>query len=193
MKRALVPLLFLMAWPHSTHAQGTPSAHDTIPLSPGTRVRLTLGAPELPRLIGWLDQIGPGGLVLAGTALDTLVRVRLSEVERLEVQTERHPRAKGFRVGAVAGSLAGLLGGILIGSAVVEDCSSSDWLCFDDLERGVYGIGGALIGGVLFGALGAVAAGDGWEVVSSDLVGASISPNPSVGSVSLVTWWRPRW
>jgi hypothetical protein len=83
-----------------------------------------------------------------------LVSVGLGPQTRLFVFTGRR---SSLGRGAAIGGLGGVLAGAIIGFAGGEDCSGSDWLCFD---RGTMALAGAvalggvgLAGGLIVGAL----------------------------------------
>ena len=117
----------------------------------GTRVRITLPdtspAPKRSRpIVGRITAVTDSMMSVRPDAASRDVPVVLSRVQRLEV-------SKGFNRGPSVrkGALIGLVAGGVIGFATGEDCSNSDWMCFDrpstTLAGAVVGVGlGALIG-----------------------------------------------
>lgn len=142
-------------------------------LSPGARVRVTVGVPvaerhlgafssrPVRRLVGTLEAVRADTLVLREK---TLQLVPVDSVRLLEVSRGRHREiwtgaAIGFAIGAVAGGLSGAL--------LSSSCESSE--CVDPGEFIVgstlgLGVAGGLIGAVV----GAATETDTWEEVPLD-------------------------
>lgn len=144
-------LMVLLAWCAVMPAFAQESA-----ILAGTRVRVTMvedDAAQRSRIVvGQLLSADDSALLvkpLGSTAVDVVLRSRLA---KLEVRTGPD-RAAGARFGALVG---GVIGGAL-GLAAGEDCTSTDWICFDRSETTFAGV---LFGGSL-GALIGVMAGRG--------------------------------
>lgn len=148
MRRMLMLLMVVFAVMPAFAQEGTIAA--------GTRVRVTMVADDVAQgfriVVGRLLSADDSALLvtpLGSTAVDVIPRSRLA---KLEVRTGPD-RAAGARLGALVG---GVMGGAL-GLAAGEDCTSTDWICFDRSETTFAGI---LLGGSL-GALIGVMAGRG--------------------------------
>ncbi len=163
-----------LVWLLPTQAVGqTATAGGGDLLRPGARVRITPAGGK--SIVGWLDAIEDGRLILVGTGEDAFgaLTVPVGSIDRVEVRTSRNARDRGFMWGALGGAAVGLAVGAF-GASSVEDCSGA-FLCLDDLERGMWYVGGVGLGALVGGLVGAGVAGDGWEVVSSDRVRVSVA------------------
>ncbi len=105
------------------------------------------------------------------------VSVGLSAQTQVNVFTGR--RSSAGRGAAIGGGI-GALAGVVIGLAAGEDCSSSDWICFDRSElaaAGAVAFGGA---GLVIGLIaGALSHHDTWAPAGlSQTVRPAITTNP---------------
>ena len=140
----------------------------------GSRVRVTVAADSATPsrvVVGNLVAVGDSALVIR--PLETAVEERLptSRVQRFELRTGKD-RGAGARFGA----LIGLVSGLAIGVALGDDCSSTEFMCF---ERSETGAGGALIGLGLGMWIGLIAGrGDRWTPAT---VPSNVSVMPTTG------------
>lgn len=139
----------------------------------GARVRLTMATGDslVPGrvVIGNLVAIEDSVLVIRPVEAQVEETFATSRIQRFEVRTGKN-RGDGARFGAAVGLGAGLILGLLAG----DDCSSSDFICFDRSETAV---GGSVIGfglGMWIGLL--VGRGDRW---SAEPVPARLSLAPA--------------
>ena len=139
-------------------------------LSPGARVRVTVGAPVAERhsgafsqgaqrrLVGTLEAVREDTLVLRGK---TVQLVPVDSVRLLEVSRGRHRQTwsgagLGFALGAGAGALFGVLGSSF--------CESSECVDSGEFTAGsVVALG--VVGGLIGAVVGAATETDTWEEV----------------------------
>lgn len=141
----------LLAWAAAFSVTGAVAlrAQGSRPEVIGSRVRVTVAGDSVTParvLVGKLVAVGDSALliqplVIRPPEIEMEERVPTSRIQRFEVST-----GKDRRAGASFGALIGLMGGLALGLALGDDCSSSDFICFDRSETGA---GGALIGAAL--------------------------------------------
>ena len=139
----------LLALPAHLGAQTNPE------LLAGTRIRVT--SPGGESLNGTFEGLGPQGLSFSDET-GSLHLLSNESIRRLDMSG-----GKNRRKAALIGGAVGLVAGVLIGAATSGDCTGD---CYDP-----YGVGGdglteaaatgtgAMIGGAVFGGLGALAGG----------------------------------
>ena len=137
-------------------AQARPMSTDLI----GARVRITLAAIDsatpgrvvIGDLIGASDSI----LLIRGRKAALDERIAISRIQGFEVRTGKNRTA-----GAGFGAITGLVFGFTLGLILGDDCSYTDFICFDRTETSA---GGAFLGAALGMSIGAlVGRGDRWR------------------------------
>jgi uncharacterized protein YcfJ len=176
-------LIALTACNASLRAQATPS------LTPGTRVRVSAPALNLPEQEeGRILALQNDTMVVWLEGLADTVRLPLAQLATVDVSRGQHPAVrKGVAFGLVLGGLLGALVGAVTYQEPVVRCGflGGPPGCTDDF----FGRGGAVLGGGALGALagmvvggviGAVHGSERWEPVHlgsrQSRVGLSLRP-----------------
>lgn len=150
------------------------AGQDSLPLAPGTRVRVTTRSiavdstvTVLRRQVATVVASRSDRLVLTpvGRARDT-VSVGLSDVTLLEASRGRHRQTwKGMAVGAGIGAATG----VVVTAIANERCEGDDWCIVGNIGRGVAivsgGVIGAMGGALVGGIIGATHVTERWRTV----------------------------
>jgi hypothetical protein len=136
---------------------------------PGSRVRATYWASGPTTTVGVLASFGSDTLALKpDNAAESLVRVHLASIGRLEVSTGSHNRAGGGAL--IGGLLGGTIGALLSAAAVQLGCGWGDDGCPARMHGARIALQGAVGGaalGALFGyLLGSKSISEGWQRVT---------------------------
>lgn len=161
MRPAQLALLFALS--AALVAPGVARAQD---VSVGTRVRVSAPEFKVDRRTGTLTRLTADSLsVDFGGRLPPLM-VAIDRVSRLEISTGKD-RGAGFFRGAGIGIVAGIVAGLGVGAIMEGDCTSGPDGAFPcSLVYLVAIPGGAAVGLITGGIIGAVNPPDRWKQVS---------------------------
>jgi hypothetical protein len=111
---------------------------------------------------GWVESLSDGVIEVAESGRSAPVRLRADDLQALQLRGPGIGRSGGAEVGAGLGIVVGLIAGGVIGHQNEPDCTPNSWFCM----RGLPTIGGALLGGAIGAAAGALiglaVTPDGW-------------------------------
>jgi hypothetical protein len=150
-------------------------AQESRPELIGKRVRVTVAPADSSAVsrvvVGELVAVGDSALVIRPRKAAAEESVATSGIQRFEVRTGRNRGS-----GAMLGTLVGLGVGAALGYATGDDCTSTEFLCFD---RSDVAVGVGLAGAVLGLGIGLIAGrGDRWR---AEAVPARVSVVPTQG------------